>query len=89
MVGIQSQLRQQPGQPAAGDPVRPGELHRPAHPVQYDGVHRAALAGNGSFVTNSSGYGILQSNSTTGANGIASCQVGAFLGANVSYAFAD
>ena len=60
-------------------------------PTQFNttGFTGATLTGNGSFVTNSSGYGVLQFNSTTGANGIASYPVGAFLGANVSYAFAD
>ena len=33
--GDQPQLRQQSPEPAAGDPVRPRQLHRPAHPVQH------------------------------------------------------
>ena len=60
-------------------------------PTQFNtsGFGGASLASNGSFVTNSSGYGILQFNSTTGNNGIAVYPLGAFLGANVSYAFVN
>ncbi len=60
-------------------------------PTQFNtsGFGGASLASNGSYVTNSSGYGILQFNSTTGNNGIAVYPLGAFLGANVSYAFVN
>ncbi|MHB8430185.1 MAG: hypothetical protein ACYDDZ_06595 [Acidimicrobiales bacterium] len=49
----------------------------------------ASLTANSSFVTNSSGYGIIQFNSTTAKNASASYPIGGFLGANVSYAFVD
>ena len=60
-------------------------------PTQFNttGFTGATLTGNGSFLVNTSGYGVAQYNSTTGDNALASFPIGAYLGANVSYAFSD
>jgi hypothetical protein len=60
-------------------------------PTEYNtsGFVGATLTGNGAFATNSSGYGIYQFNSTTGAVASANYAVAASLGSNVSYFFTD
>lgn len=44
---------------------------------------------HGAWLENSSGYGIIQFNNTTGQTAVASWPLGSVLGANVSYAFVD
>lgn len=48
-----------------------------------------SLVGNGSFITNSSGYGIMQFNSTANKNGLVNYGVAGSLGPNVSYVFTN
>ncbi|MCI4345874.1 MAG: hypothetical protein L3K07_03880 [Thermoplasmata archaeon] len=47
------------------------------------------LTGNGSFLANSSGYGVMQFNSTANENGVVNYPVAGALGANVSYLFTN
>lgn len=58
-------------------------------PVQWNttGFTGGTITGNSSFVTNSSGYGIMQYNSTTSKNGLVNYPVAGSLGSNVSYIF--
>ncbi len=58
---------------------------------QYNtsGFIGGTLTGNGSFLANSSGYGIMQFNTTTGENGVVNYPVAGALGSNVSFYFSN
>ncbi|MGH9030265.1 MAG: hypothetical protein ACRDV4_11715, partial [Acidimicrobiales bacterium] len=60
-------------------------------PLQWNetGFQGASVAASGAWENNSSGYGILQYNSTASGTADASWNIASSLGPNVSYAFAD